>query len=122
MTPTQIAAGIAIIGAFLGGAILGRRAVQADWDAANAQQARAQAEFLARNYISRSVAEAQYQALAGRSAKVLHEVIHVRAEPLKCPPDADVRDVVLPGLGDRLRKLRDATGVDPATDLGAVQP
>lgn len=85
------------------------------------QQARAQTEYVSRNYVSRSIAEAQYQALAGSSAKVLREVIRVPAEPLKCPPDADVRDVVLPGLSDRLRKLRDATGVDPATGLAPVQ-
>jgi len=107
---------------FLGGAILGRKSVQADWDASKALQARAQAEYLQRNYVSRSVAEAQYAALASRSSKVLREVIHVPAEPLQCPQGVDVRDVVLPGLGDRLRKLRDASGVDAGADVGAVQP
>ncbi len=122
MNPLQIAAGVTVVGAFLGGALMGRRSVQADWDAERAQQSRAKTEFIARNYVSRSVAEAQYAALAGRSAKVLREVIHVPAEPLQCPPDTDVRDVVLPGLADRLRKLRDATGVPAGADVGAVQP
>jgi hypothetical protein len=86
-----------------------------------AQQERAQSEYLARNFVSRAVAEAQYAALSGRAAKVLREVIHVPAEPLQCPPGVDVRDVVLPGLADRLRQLRDVTGVDPAAGLAPVQ-
>lgn len=122
MTLWQIAAGITTVAAFLGGAWVGRSAVKADWAAEREQQARAQTEYLARNYVARSVAEAQYQALAGRSAKVLREVIHVPAEPLQCPQGVDVRDVVLPGLGDRLRQLRDAAGVDPGPGLDAVQP
>jgi len=121
MTPTQVSAGVIGVSLFMGGAILGRKSVQADWDAEKLQQARAQSEYIARNFVSRSIAEAQYQALAGRSAKVLREVIHVPAEPLQCPRDTDVRDVLIPGLADRLRKLRDAAGVDPATPLGAVQ-
>ena len=121
MTPSQITTGVCIVVAFIGGALTGRAAVQADWAAEREQQARAQSEYIARNFVSRSVAEAQYQALAGRSANVLREVIHVPAEPLQCPHDTDARDVVLPGLADRLRKLRDAAGVDPATPLGAVQ-
>lgn len=85
------------------------------------QQARAQTEYVSRNYVSRSVAEAQYQALAGSSAKVLREVTRVPAEPLKCPPDADVRDVLIPGIADRLRVIRDASGLPTRPDVGAVQ-
>ena len=122
MTPAHIAAGVTIVGAFLGGAYLGRVAVKADWDAERALLARGQAEFIARNYVSRSVAEDQYAALAARSSKILREVIHVPAEPLQCPPGVDVRDVVLPDLGDRLRKLRDATGDAAGPDVGSVPP
>lgn len=122
MTPLHAAVGVTVVAAFLGGALLGRSAVKADWAAEREQQARAQAEFIARNYVSRSVAEAQYQAMAARSSTVLREVLRVPAEPLKCPPDADVRDLVLPGLGDRLRKLRDASGEPAGVDMGAVQP
>lgn len=122
MTPTQISAGIIGVALFLGGALLGRMAVRADWDAERAQQSRAQAEFIARNYVSRSVAEAQYAAMAARSSKVLREVIHVPAEPLQCPQGVDVRDIELPGLGDRLRQLRDASGDPAGSDVGAVQP
>jgi hypothetical protein len=121
MTPGQITNGVCIVVAFIGGALTGRNAVHVDWAAEREQQARAQSEYIARNFVSRSIAEAQYQALAGRSAKVLREVIHVPAEPLQCPNGTDVRDVLIPGLADRLRKLRDATDVDPATPLGAVQ-
>lgn len=122
MSPLHAAAGAAVVAAFLSGAWLGRSAGKADWQVEREQQARAQVEFLARNYVSRSVAEAQYQALAGRSTTVLREVLRVPTEPLKCPPDADVRDIVLPGLGDRLRKLRDATGEPAGANVGAVQP
>jgi hypothetical protein len=122
MTPGQITAGVVIVGAFLAGAWLGRMAANADRDAERAQQSRAQTEFIARNYVSRSVAEAQYAAMAARSSKVLREVIHVHAEPLQCPQGVDVRDIELPGLGDRLRKLRDASGDPAGADVGAVQP
>lgn len=122
MTPLQAAAGVTVVAAFLGGAWLGRSSVKADWASEREQQARAQTEYLARNYVSRSVAEAQYAALAGRSAKVLREVIRVPAEPLQCPSGVDVRSVVLPGLGDRLRQLRDATGEPAGADVGTVQP
>lgn len=121
MTPLHAAAGAVVVAAFLGGAWLGRTSVKADWDGERAQQSRAQSEFLARNYVSRSVAEAQYQALAGQSAKVLREVIHVPAEPLQCPPDTDVRDVLIPGIADRLRVIRDASGLPTRPDMGAVQ-
>lgn len=122
MTPLHAAAGAVVVAAFLGGAWMGRSSVKADWAAEREQQARAQAEFLARNFVSRTVAEAQYAALAGRSAKVLREVIHVPAEPLQCLPGVDVRSVVLPGLADKLRKLRDATGDPAGADVGPVQP
>lgn len=122
MTPCQVAAGVTVVAAFLSGAWLGRSAVQADWQTEREQQSRAQAEFISRNYVSRSVAEAQYQAMAARSSTVLREVLRVPAEPLQCPPGADVRDLVLPGLGDRLRKLRDATDEPAGADVGAVQP
>jgi len=122
MTPVQVTAGVVIVGAFLGGALMGRRSVQADWDAERAQQSRAQTEFIARNYVSRSVAEAQYAAMAALSGKVLREVLDVPAEPLQCPQGVDVRNIVLPGLADRLRQLRDASGDPAGTDVGAVQP
>lgn len=122
MTPTQIAAGVTIVGAFLGGAWLGRMAANADRDAERAAHAREQTEYLSRNYVSRSAAEAQYAALVGRSTRTLQEVIRVPAEPLQCPPDTDVRDVVLPGLADKLRKLRDASGDPAGADVGPVQP
>lgn len=122
MTPLHAAAGAVVVAAFLGGAWLGRTVANEGRTAEKLQQTKEQAEFLARNYVSRSVAEAQYAALAGRSAKVLREVIHVPAEPLQCPPGVDVRAVVLPGLADKLRKLRDATGDPAGADVGPVQP
>ena len=122
MTPLHAAAGAVVVAAFLGGAWVGRSSVKADWAAEREQQAHAQAEYLSRNYVSRTVAEAQYQALAGQSAKVLQEVTRVPAKPLQCQPGADVRSVVLPGLADKLRKLRSATGVDSGADVGPVQP
>lgn len=121
MNPLHAAAGAAVVVAFLGGAWLGRSAVKADWDAERAAQSREQTEYLSRNYVSRSVAEAQYAALAGRSAQVLREVIHVPAEPLQCPPDTDVRDVLIPGIADSLRVIRDASGLPTRPDVGAVQ-
>lgn len=37
------------------------------------------------------------------------------SEPIKCPPSGDVRDAVLPGLGDRLRAIdASANGRAPA--------
>lgn len=111
-----------VVAAFLGGAWLGRSSVKADWAAEKLQQSKAQAEFLSRNYVSRSVAEAQYQAMAAHSSTVLREVLRVPAEPLQCPQGVDVRDVVLPGLGDRLRRLHDAASEPTSADVGAVHP
>lgn len=122
MTPNQINAGVLGVSLFLGGAWAGRTAANADRSAEKLQQTKDLAEFLARNYVSRSVAEAQYAAMAARSAKVLREVIHVPAEPLQCPQGVDVRDVGLPGLADRLRRIRDASGDPAGSDVGAVQP
>lgn len=122
MTPLHAAAGAVVVAAFLGGAWAGYDYRDAKAGREKAAQAREQIEYVSRNYVSRSVAEAQYQALAGRSTTVLREVLRVPTEPLKCPPDADVRDLVLPGLGDRLRKLRDSTGEPAGADVGAVQP
>lgn len=117
----QIAAGATVVAAFLGGAWVGRAVVKADWATEREQRAREQTEYISRNFVSRAVVEKQYQALAGRSSQILREVVHVKSEPLKCPPDADVRDVVLPGLADKLRQLRDASGLPTRPDVDAVQ-
>lgn len=121
MTPLHAAAGAVVVAAFLGGAWAGYDYRDAKAGREKAAQAREQIEYVSRNYVSRSVAEAQYQALAGRSAKVLREVIHVPAEPLQCPPDTDVRDVLIPGIADRLRVIRGASGLPTGPDVGAVQ-
>ena len=46
MTPLQVAAGVTVVAAFLGGALLGRQAVKADWAAEREQQDRAQVQAI----------------------------------------------------------------------------
>jgi hypothetical protein len=119
VTPTQIAAGVTIVGAFLGGAWLGRAAVKSDWDAERAQQAREVVAQMERSMERRAAAD---HALAGVQTAVQAALrrTNAPAQPIKCPPSGNALDALVPGLGDRLRAIDAAGGAGPAAGVAAV--
>lgn len=118
--PKLAITGIAITSALLGGIKLGADHVHAQWTKERLRQAQAQAEYLSRNFVSRSVAEAALSATQARLQAALAKARHEPIQPLPCPPGVDVRTVVLPELADRLRAIRAAGGHDPAADVAPM--
>jgi hypothetical protein len=109
VSPSQIAAGITIVSAFLGGAWLGRSAVLSDWNAEKAQQAREVVAQMDRAAERRAAAD---QAMANVQSAVTAALrrSNAPAQPIKCPPSGNALDAVVPGLGDRLRAIDAAAG------------
>lgn len=94
------------------------RSVKADRDAERAL--RAQVEYAARNLVRRDLAEQAIQAAQALREPIVKETQHAvakdLAQPASCPASGILADLVVPGVGDRVRWLRakDALGDAPA--------
>lgn len=110
-----IAVGIAGCVAFAAGYAL--RDTMADADELERQKERT--EFLARNMVNRQLAEQALSAVEDKSRTALEKALNAPRKPIPCPVDGDVRDVLLPGLGQRLRHIRES-GSDASPILAPV--
>lgn len=121
MSPYAALAGLVALAAAAGGG------AWAGWDYRDARAGRERAAQLAdtakaleRAMEAREAARAAVAAVSARTQAALQRALDARREPIKCPPTGDVRDAVLPGLGDRLRSIEAAGAAAAAVD--PVQP
>lgn len=79
--------------------------------------------YMERAAESRATAEAALQASVTRTQAALQRARSAKQEPITCPPSGDIRDALLPGLAERLRDIRGASGGDgAASGVAPVQP
>lgn len=99
------------LAAGLAGYSHGGQIVQGRWDAERGQQAREVSARLERAMERQVAAQAVADAVDRRLRLALRENRDAPRPRVECPPTGDVRDAVLPGLAERLRRI-DAAGTD----------
>lgn len=113
MTPAVYLGAAAVVVATIASFAAGQHWTQAAWDREKLAASRATVSYYERLLERQAAAEAT----VSRVHAILTKARHEPKKPLDCPPTGDVRAVVLPGLGQRLRDLSNAASAPPVGQL-----